>query len=133
MYEQLRLHDERLESLEIGVKDNHEDIKKLKNNDLETSEILLQQEQRIIKIESNYINLENTILKENRDIRESMQLQTDRQWNFIEKVTGFKETESQRDHDLKVHKFNGLTKIVLNLAGAGGIIYLLLQDWILSK
>src|SRR5690606_2697684 len=133
MYEKLSQHDERMELLEKGVEENRKNIIDLKKSDEDTEQILSKQEQRIIKIESNYINLENTIMKENRDTREAMQAQTDRQWGFIEQMTGIKESESQRNHDLKVHKFNGLTKIFLNLAGAGGIIYLLLQDWFLSK
>lgn len=126
MYEKLSQHDERIGVLELSVE-------KLKSTDEMTEEILVKQEQRIIKIESNYINLENTIMKENRDTREAMQSQTDRQWGFIEQMTGIKESESQRSHDFKMHKFNNLTGIFLKLAGAGGIIYLFLQDWLLTK
>lgn len=126
MYEQLKNQEERIVNLEGATIDNTESIKKL----LETES---KQEERIAKMESNYINLENTIMKENRETRQSYQSQTDRQWEFIEQMTGVKESESKRSHEFKMHRTSQITGIILKVVGGGGIIYLLVQDFILTK
>lgn len=126
MYEQLKAHDERIVNLESATLDHADSIKKL----LETE---TKQEERIAKMESNYINLENTIMKENRETRQSYQAQTDRQWEFIEQVTGFKESESKRKHEFKMHRANQVAGILLKVLGGGGILYLLVQDWLLMQ
>lgn len=140
MYEELKAQGERISKLEEAkklhdecIQMNKEAIAKLQKVDLETESVLNKQEQRIVKLESNYLNLENTIMKENRETRQAYEAQTDRQWSFIEQVTGFKENESKRKHDFKMHKFNQVSGILLKALGAGGIAYLLIQDWLLTR
>lgn len=126
MYEKLNEHDERIIELENAKDAHHLEILELKRKEAE-------QDKSILELKNSYINLENTIMKENRETRQSYQAQTDRQWKFIEQVTGFKESESQRDHELKIHKFNHYSGILLKIFGAGGIAYLLIQDWLLTR
>ena len=126
MYDELKRHKERIEHLE-EVKDAHQQqIWELKKNEEK-------QDKDILELKTSYINLENTIMKENRETRQSYQAQTDRQWAFIEQVTGYKENESSRKHELKMHKFNHVSGILLKVFGAGGIAYLLIQDWLLTR
>ena len=137
MYDELKRHNERIEELE-SAKDVHaKAIENLKKNEEK-------QDKEILELKNSYINLENTIMKENRETRISYQQQTDRQWQFIERVTGYKESEAerkqesaeaeaQRQHELKVQKYNHIAGFLLKISTVGGIAYLLIQDWLLTK
>lgn len=137
MYEKLTEHDERILELETAKDAQLKEILALKKNDEK-------QDKEILELKNNYVTLENTIMKENRETRISYQLQTDRQWQFIERVTGYKESEAerkqesaeaeaQRKHDLKVQKYNHVAGFLLKVSTVGGIAYLLIQDWLLTR
>lgn len=137
MYDELKKHDEEILELKDATAANQKAILELKKNEEK-------QDKEILELKNSYINLENTIMKENRETRISYQLQTDRQWQFIERVTGYKESEAerkqeseeaekQRKHDLKVQKYNHIAGFLLKVSTVGGIAYLLIQDWLLTK
>lgn len=126
MYDELKMHDKRIVDLENAKDEQQREILELKKNEEK-------QDKDILELKNSYINLENTIMKENRETRQSYQAQTDRQWAFIEQMTGVKESESKRKHEFKMHKTSQVTGIILKVIGGGGILYLLIQDWLLTK
>lgn len=82
---------------------------------------------RLIRLEDQTIKLENTIMTENRDTRATVVEQNRQLFTLIESVMGFKSGEDTRKHDLKVRRWDSMTNIILKLAGAGGLIYLVAQ------
>lgn len=82
---------------------------------------------RLIRLEDQTIKLENTIMTENRDTRATIVEQNRQLFTLIESVMGFKTGADSRQHDLKVRRWDSMTNIILKLAGAGGLIYLVAQ------
>ena len=107
MYEQLTNHEERIVNLEAADKRHEEELRTIKNN---------------------YTNLENTILKENRDTRSFFQDTMNKQWELISAKSKYDDAQNQRDYDLRKTKIERYSEMLLKFAGAGGILYLIIQS-----
>ena len=103
------------------VKQHGEDIELLKQADK-------LHEERLRSIENNYTNLENTILKENRDTRSFFQDMMNKQWELISSKGKYDDAQNQRDYDLRKTKIERYSEMLLKFAGAGGILYILIQS-----
>jgi len=106
IFQSLKQHDDRLITLEISDKSKTE---------------------RLQAVEANYTNLENTILKENRDTRAFFQETMNKQWDLISGKNEYDDAESQRNHDLDKTKIERYSEIVLKIVGAGGVLILVTQ------
>lgn len=106
LIETVKQHDGRLVTLEIADKSKTE---------------------RLQVVEANYTNLENTILKENRDTRTFFQNSMNKQWDMISGKNQFADAESQRNHDLDKTKIERYSEITLKIVGAGGLLIIIAQ------
>jgi hypothetical protein len=85
-------------------------------------------EERLRAIELNYTNLENTILKENRDTRQFFQDTMNKQWDLISGKNKYEDAQNNREYDLKKTRIERYSEMILKFAGAGGIVYLVVQS-----
>lgn len=107
MFEKITNHEERIINLEEADK---------------------RHEERLRAIENNYTNLENTILKGNRDTQAFFQDLLNKQWELISSKGKYDDAQSQRDYDLRKTKIERYSEMLLKFAGAGGILYILIQS-----
>lgn len=114
MVEQVRKLDDRVIILEVS--------------DRERDEIDRIREERIKRLEDNATKLENTVMSENRDTRATVVEQNRQLFTLIESVMGFKTTEHSQNHEYRVVKWDRTTNVLLKVAGAGGILYLIAQS-----
>lgn len=105
------------------VKQHGEDIEQLKQADLRHDE-------RLREMKNNYTNLENTILKENRDTRSFFQDVMNKQWELISSKGKYEDAHKQRVYDYKKSALERWSEIFLKVVGTGGILYLLIQSFI---
>lgn len=102
------------------VRQHGEDIEQLKQADK-------LHEERLRVVETNYTNLENTILKGNRDTQSFFQDLLSKQWELISAKGKYDDAQSQRDYDIRKTKIERYSEMLLKFAGAGGIVYLVVQ------
>lgn len=107
MFDTVKLHGEEIEQLKLA--DTRHD-------------------ERLRAIEHNYTNLENTILKGNRDTQSFFQDLLGKQWELISAKGKYDDAQSQRDYDLRKTKIERYSEMILKFAGAGGILYLVIQS-----
>lgn len=106
IFQSLKQHDDRLITLEIADKSKTE---------------------RLQAVETNYTNLENTILKENRDTRAFFQDTMNKQWDLISGKSQYEDAQHQRNHDLDKTKIERYSEITLKIVGAGGLLIIVVQ------
>lgn len=114
------------------VKDHEERIQTLEDNDK-------RHEEQLSAIKSNHTNLENTILKSNQSQQDFFRDTMSKQWELIKARDNSKEAESKRVHELNLSthalkKSNSerAWEFVGKLIMAGGIIYLIVEKLLLS-
>lgn len=105
------------------VKQHGVEIEQLKQADLK-------HEEQIREMKNNYTNLENTILKENRDTRSFFQDMMNKQWELISSKGKYEDAQNQRVYDYKKSALERWSEIFLKIVGTGGILYLLIQSFI---
>lgn len=84
-------------------------------------------EQRLEKVENNYINLENTIWKTSQSTQDVFRDTIKNQFELIKLQSGAKNEENAREHELKKTKIEKYSEIVLKVAGAGSVLAIALQ------
>lgn len=95
-------------------------------------------EERLRVVESNYTNLENTILKGNQSQQDFFRDTMNKQWDLITERDKTKEATAQRDHEITVSnqdikktnserawEFAG--KLTALLLSSGSILYVILE------
>ena len=91
---------------------------------------------RVKEVESNYMSLENTILKGNQQQQEFFSKTMDKQWDLITEKDASKETQRQREHEIAIanqaiKKSN--SEKAWELAGkailSGGVLYLIIEQF----
>lgn len=95
-------------------------------------------EQRMEKVESNYINLENTILKGNQSTQDFFRDLSNKQWDLINERDKTKEAERQREHERSLGKqqlaksnWDNAWKWLGQASIAGGVLYLVIERFLL--
>lgn len=125
---------EKIAAIDVSIKETEERIDGqdgridgqdtvLKSHD----ERIARVETRVDKLELQWMSLENTIMKENRETRDSFTEQNKKLLGLLETSMGYSTGEMQRTHEYRVKKLESNTSIILKVAGAGGIIYLIAQ------
>lgn len=116
MFEKISEHEERIIVLEKS------DIEILK---------------RVKEVESNYVNLENTILKGNQSQQDFFRDTLNKQWDLITERDKSKDAQREREHVLLVGKqgiakgnWDNAWKIFGQAAGVGGILFVIIEFWL---
>lgn len=93
-------------------------------------------EERLRAVESNYTNLENTILKSSQSQIDFFRDTMSKQWDLINARDQSKDAERQRTHEIAVtnqaiKKSNSekAWELAGKLTMAGGIAYLIFEKW----
>lgn len=100
----------------------------LELSERERDEVDRLREERIKRLEDNAVKLENTVMVESRETRATVVEQNRQLMTVLQSVIGFKSAETTQDHEYRVLKWDRTTNVILKLAGAGGIIYLIVQQ-----
>lgn len=116
------------------VQDHEERITKLEENDRELKENFNKLSSQMLTLESQNTKLENTLLNDNRDTRQTMKEQGEKMFELVESAMGYQNNRTAQDHELKMLKLNTWSTVFLKFAGAvgalgsaGGLIYLVVQ------
>lgn len=122
-FEKVKEHDERIQVLE---------------------EADLKHDERLKRLEDNAIKLENTVMSENRDTRQTMERsvnklsdQNDDLFEIVKSAMGMKTTNDAQKHEFRMARWNTISTISLKLSGAllaalgsGGILYIAFQKFV---
>lgn len=118
------------------VQDHEERITKLEENDRELKENFNKLSSQMMTLESQNTKLENTLLNDNRDTRQTMKDQGEKMFHLVESAMGYQSSKSVQDHELKMLKLNTWSTVFLKISGAigalgsaGGVIYLIFQNF----
>ena len=111
MFDTVKNHEERISILEEADKKHEERLKKL---------------------EEQSLKLENTIMAENRETRSTMKEQTEKLFKLVENAMGFQTNQSKQNHELKMLKWNTLSTVLLKVSAAGGLLYVVITEFILK-
>lgn len=111
MFETVKNHEERIINLEEADKKH---------------------EERLQELEKNSIKLENTIMQENRDTRTTMKEQTEKLFLLVENAMGYQSSKTAQDHELKVLKLKTYTDVFLKFTAAGGLLYVVITEFIMK-
>lgn len=94
-------------------------------------------DETIQEMNANYMKLENTIFRENKETRDMMRGTMDKQFSLIEQLTGFREASAVRESDLKKVKTEKWSDIVVKIIGlltivlsSGGILFAIVNAFI---
>lgn len=90
--------------------------------DEHTNQLLLQAEQ-IKQLQDNSLRLENTVMRENRETRETITETNKQLMALMNDILGYKTGQNQVIQSMNMVKWETIAKIVGILAGSGGILY----------
>lgn len=113
------------------ILEEHTEILKRHSDRLqEVSDVQKKHDETIQEMNANYMKLENTIFRENKETRDMMRGTMDKQFSLIEQLTGFREASAVRESDLKKVKTEKWSDIVVKIIGlltivlsSGGILF----------
>ena len=87
-----------------------------------TNELKLQS-QKINMLENNAIRLENVVMSENRETRQTIISTNSQLHELIKNIMGYDSDKLTTSTKLTVAKWESIVKIIGILAGSGGILY----------
>ncbi len=119
--ERLEKHDERLTEHDKRLNQHGERIKQLEKYDED-------KHQRLKKVEANYDELKETIVGENKEMRQFFQSNMDKQWDLIKSRDEQRHDTRRMKHELDKTKTEKYADIIFKLLGTGGIVYLIIQS-----
>lgn len=117
------------------VLEEHTEILKHHTEQIKTvTDIQQRHDETIQEMNQNYMKLENTIFRENKETRDMMRGTMDKQFTLIEQLTGFRESASVRETDLKRVKMEKFSDVAVKFigwatiaTGSGGAIFILID------
>lgn len=117
------------------VLEEHTEILKSHTEQLKTvTDVQKKHDETITEMNANYMKLENTIFRENKETRDMMRGTMEKQFSLIEQLTGYKESAAVRDSDLQKVKTEKWSDIVVKLIGlativlsSGGILFAIIN------
>ena len=105
------------------VLEEHTEILKSHTEQLKTvTDVQKKHDETITEMNANYMKLENTIFRENKETRDMMRGTMEKQFSLIEQLTGYKESAAVRDSDLQKVKTEKWSDIVVKLIGLATIV-----------
>lgn len=127
MFDKVSEHDKNLE-------EHKERISTLEEVTLALKESDRQHDERLKKLEDNAVKLENTIMSENRDTRNTMKEQSEKLFGIVEKAMAYQSDVAVHKHEQRMAKINTwanvFLKIMTGLTAVGGIGYLIVQHFL---
>lgn len=121
--EKIEIHDNRLTEHDKRLNQHSERITQLEKYDEDIH-------RRMKKSEENYERLENTIVTENKEMRLFFQSNMDKQWDLIKSRDEQKHDSTRMKYELDKTKTERYADITFKLLGTGGIVYLILQNFL---
>ena len=109
-----------MEQLNDKIQDHEYRIVVLEGSDREMRE-------KVLLLERNIHQLENTVIQESRETRSVLQGTMDKQWDLIKARDDAASREKERQHEIQKTKMERYTEVFLKVSGAGGILYLIVQ------
>lgn len=107
------------------VTEHEEQIKQHENTLLQHETTIKLHAEQIKNIEQSSLKLENLVMQENRDTRNTI-VQTNRELHeLISRILDFKSSQDQLKHSIMLAKIESWVKIFCLLFGSGGILYIL--------
>ena len=105
------------------VLEEHTAILKSHTDQLKTvTDVQKKHDETITEMNANYMKLENTIFRENKETRDMMRGTMEKQFSLIEQLTGYKESAAVRDSDLQKVKTEKWSDIIVKLIGLATIV-----------
>lgn len=110
----LAYHEEKLDKHDKDIK-SHEDQLEIHS-------------EQIKQLQNNALKLENIVMSENRETRQTIVNTNNQLHSLIKDLMGYKTTDKVNDNELKRSQWEFVVKIVGTLAGSGGILYYILSN-----
>ncbi|WP_413362190.1 hypothetical protein [Lysinibacillus sp. 3P01SB] len=89
------------------------------------------------ELKNQNTELENTVLKDNRETRNVLNAQMEKLFTLTENAMGYQSNRSAQQHEFKILKWNTIAHVVFKVCGAfsvlgasGGIIYMIIEYFI---
>lgn len=82
---------------------------------------------RLKDVELNYAKLENTILTENKEMRNFFQSNMDKLWDLTKSRDEQSHETRRMRHEISKTKIDRWSDIIFKVVGSGGILYLIAQ------
>jgi hypothetical protein len=117
----------KIEILDVKLDEHGNRITALEKADVEKSETIKLLEIQFASIKTDFTNLENTIWKTAQSTQDHFSAQNAQQHELIKTMNEGKENERERRHDLSKTKLEKYSEVIMKVAGAGGILFLLLE------
>lgn len=123
MFDTVKNHEERITILEKNDKDHQEKLDTLSG--------------QMTELKNQNTELENTVLKDNRETRNVLNTQMEKLFTLTENAMGYQSNRSAQQHEFKMLKWNTIANVVFKVCGAfsvlgasGGIIYMIIEYFI---
>ncbi|PIC81011.1 hypothetical protein CSV75_04325 [Sporosarcina sp. P18a] len=138
MYETVKKHSEQIGDLSLGFGIHTERLDNVELSVAALKESDLQHGEQLRQLSSQYTQIQNTIMTENRDTQVMFKDHTEKMYEIVRSSVSFKENAEEREanaekrkHDYKVMKWktvvDAATKLILSLTASGGFIYWLIE------
>lgn len=92
-----------------------------------SKELGIQREQ-INQLRNDSIRLENIVMNENRETRQTITENNNKVMELMNNILGFKTTEGQQKQTVTITQWESIVKMVTLLGGSGGFLY-----WLFSQ
>ena len=119
------------------VKDHEERITVLEKNDRNHQEKLDTLSNQMTDLKKQNTELENTVLKDNRETRNVLVAQIEKSFELTQNAMGYQSSKSNQQHELKMMKWKTIADVVFKVCGAvgalgasGGVIYMVVQHFL---
>lgn len=116
------------------VKDHEERITILEQNDKDHQMKLDVLSGQMADLKTQNTELENTVLKDNRETRSTLVAQMEKLFLLTENAMGYQSSRSTQHHEYKMLRWNTMATVFLKICGAfsalgasGGVIYMIVQ------
>lgn len=138
MYETMKKHGEQIGDLSNGFVIQAERLGNVELTVAALKESDRQHDEKLAQLGSQYTQIQNTIMTENRDTQDMFKNHTEKLYGIVESSVSFKENAEEREakaekrkHDYRVMKWktiaDAVTKLILSLTASGGFIYWLIE------
>lgn len=136
MFETVKKHGELIEAHDQSINELKENYKKLERNDLEHQQKLDTLSNQMADLKTQNTELENTILKDNRETRSTLNTHMENLFKLTENAMGYQSSKSNQQHELKMMKWKTMADVFFKICGAfsvlgasGGIIYMIFEHF----
>ena len=120
MFETVKNHEERITILEQNDRDHQQKLDILSG--------------QMTELKTQNTELENTVLKDNRETRSTLVAQMEKLFLLTENAMGYQTSRTNQQHEYKMLRWNTIATVFLKVCGAlstlaasGGLIYMIVE------